>query len=153
MKKVSLVLVACLSAWSARAQAPRVRSVRLNAYPLSSSTLIGVDSVDIQQSAPTKVTLKQGKVFVRQLDKMLAAKDSIPMGRFKSRFVRFRFNVFYQGGTTRAIYVAQGSTLLSRGRLYRLDNELKILLRAFIPNPDEYLPVRAPRNEATQPGR
>lgn len=79
-----------------------------------------------------------------QLEAALATRDTLALREFRPQFVRFWFHVSYRGGGRRSIYVAQGSTLLLGRRLYRLDEALKELLRAYLPMPapDEYLPRR-----------
>ena len=121
---------------------PKVREVRLHAYPLSSSTLIGVDTVQIQSSAPLKVKLKSPVRFVTQLEQAISTRSTISAAAFKGDFVRFWFQVSYDDGTVRSIYIAQGSTLLMGHQLYKLDSVLKELIREYIPDKDEYLPVR-----------
>ncbi|MFD2718070.1 hypothetical protein ACFST9_05050 [Hymenobacter monticola] len=136
------IVAAILSAAFVAVKPPlKVRAVRLHAYSLSSSIWIPVDTLSIQNSAPLKIKLKEPARFVAQLEQALAARDTIPMDGFKSSFVRFWFQISYQNGTIRSVYLAQGSSLLIGTRLYKLDNELKKLIREYLPEKDTYLPV------------
>lgn len=121
---------------------PKVQAVSLHAYSLSSSIWIPVDTVSIRESAPLKIRLKEPACFVVQLEQALTKRDTIPLATFKGSFGRFWFQVSYRDGTVRSIYLAQGSSLLIGRRLYKLDNELKNVIREYIPAKDEYLPVR-----------
>ena len=145
---ISFQMAAVLVMLSARTSLPisthpKVREVRLHAYSLSSSTLIGIDTVQIQYSAPLKVKLKSPARFVTQLEQAISTRSTISASAFKSDFVRFWFQVSYDNGTVRSIYIAQGSTLLMGHQLYKLDNGLKELIREYIPAKDEYLPIRS----------
>ncbi|MBF9239817.1 hypothetical protein I2I05_20655 [Hymenobacter sp. BT683] len=120
-----------------------VRKIRLHAYPYSSSTLIGVDTTQLAYAAALKTTVKHAATFLAALEQALDQRDTIAVHTFRGNFVRFFFKVYYRDGGTRSIYLAQGRTLLYGQRLYTLDNELKHLIRGFIPRADEYLPVRA----------
>ena len=88
------------------------------------------------------MTLKHPARFLTQLEQALAKRDTIPLAAFKANFVRFWFSVSYRSGTVQSIYLAQGSSLLMGHRLYKLDDELKGIIRQFIPDGGEYLPER-----------
>ena len=144
MRTFLTAAVLCFSAGRVQAQPPPpVRAVRLHAYPYSSSTLIGVDTFQLRYSAPLKTRIQHPSTFVARLDAALARRDTLPRAEFRDQFVRFYFAIRDTRGCTRAVYVAQGRTLLNGRRLYRLDDELKTLLRAYLPRPDEFLPMHA----------
>jgi hypothetical protein len=143
MKCFILLLAFSLVSSSLYAQGTRVLKICLNAYPLSSSTLVGVDSIQIKYSAPTKIKIKNAEKFLVELEKGLNKKDTISLRMFKPNFVRLFFRIYYKGGEIRSIYLAQGSSLLYGKKLYQLDNDLKHIIRKFIPNKDGYLPVKS----------
>jgi len=145
---ISFPIAAALAIFSAHTSSPvnthaKVSEVRLHAYPLSSSTLTGIDTVQIQSSAPLKVKLKSPARFITQLEQAIATRSPISKTAFKDDFVRFWFQVSYDDGTVRSIYIAQGSTLLMGHKLYKLDSGLKETIREYIPAKDEYLPIRS----------
>jgi hypothetical protein len=85
----------------------QVKTVWVHAYALSSSTLIGIDSMRIRAEAPLKKQLQQPARFIRQLEAALATRDTVVLRAFKPQFVRFWFCVSYRGGGSCSIYVAK----------------------------------------------
>lgn len=61
----------------------QVKSVRVHAYALSSSTWVGIDSTLIRYDAPLKKRLKQPARFIRQLEAALATRDTVALQEFK----------------------------------------------------------------------
>lgn len=148
---VAPLLAALLALWLLPAglyaqQGKPVKKIHLHAYPYSSSTLTGVDTTQLEYSAPTTLNLRHAATFLAALEQALGQRDTIALHSFRGNCVRFFFKVYYRDGGTRSIYLAQGRTLLYGKRLYTLDDELKQLIRGVIPLADEYLPVRTRKN-------
>ena len=120
-------------------QTPSIR-VSLRAFPLGAFTKIPIDTGMIQVVHSMDAVLKRPARFVAELHAVLARKDTVSWQAFRPGFVRFWFHVTSPSGSYN-IYLAQGATLVWGRRLYRVDRELKVVFRRYIPEKDTYLPV------------
>ena len=99
---------------------------------MSASTVSGVDTVEIHYRAPMNAHLKRPALFARELQAVLAGKDTISWQAFRPEFVRFWFHVSGPH-TSYDLYLAQGATLVYGRRLYRMDRDLFEFFRRHIP--------------------
>ncbi len=125
------------------AQSNSVSKIFVHAYSMSSSTVRPIDTLSIKKYAPLMVKIKHPKQFISKLENEILNKDTISLKLFKNQFVRLYFEVKLRNSRKSSVYISLGSSLLYNRKLYNFDKDLKVLIRASLPNryKDYYIPI------------